>query len=176
METSIEGLDFIDPPSLSSWLELALPVIANWFRRRYGEPTEIQRAAWACLPTGRHLLISAPTGSGKTLAVFLPILTKLIAGTGRVRIDLSVRFAAQSVECGYRAHPHRTSGRIGCAVAGGVSAAACGAERRFDSGGAAAAMAASAGHSADDTGERGGAAQPIESTAIVRRTLLGRRR
>jgi len=94
METSIEGLDFIDPPSLSSWLELALPVIANWFRRRYGEPTEIQRAAWACLPTGRHLLISAPTGSGKTLAVFLPILTKLIAETGREESALTCLYVS----------------------------------------------------------------------------------
>ncbi len=78
METVLEGFKFIDPPRISCWLEQAPPVIANWFRRRYGEPTEIQRAAWLCLPTGRHLLISAPTGAGKTLAAFLPILTNLI--------------------------------------------------------------------------------------------------
>jgi ATP-dependent helicase Lhr and Lhr-like helicase len=78
MEPSIEGLDFIDPPRLSSWLEQAPAVIADWFPRRYGEPTEIQRAAWSCLPAGRHLLLSAPTGAGKTLAAFLPILTQLI--------------------------------------------------------------------------------------------------
>jgi ATP-dependent helicase Lhr and Lhr-like helicase len=78
MEKALEGFDFIDPPHFSSWLEQAPAGVANWFRRRYGEPTEIQRAAWSCLPAGRHLLLSAPTGAGKTLAAFLPILTQLI--------------------------------------------------------------------------------------------------
>ena len=78
METALEGFEFIDPPRVSSWLEQAPAAIANWFRRRYGEPTEIQRAAWSRLPAGEHLLLSAPTGTGKTLAAFLPILTQLI--------------------------------------------------------------------------------------------------
>lgn len=78
METALEGFEFIDPPRVSSWLEQAPVAIANWFRRRYGDPTEIQRAAWSRLPSGQHLLLSAPTGTGKTLAAFLPILTQLI--------------------------------------------------------------------------------------------------
>src|SRR5262245_23722097 len=78
MDTTFEGLEFIDPPRVSSWLEQAPAAIANWFRRRYGEPTEIQRAAWSRLPAGQHLLLSAPTGTGKSLAAFLPILTQLI--------------------------------------------------------------------------------------------------
>ncbi|HZV05236.1 MAG TPA: DEAD/DEAH box helicase [Gemmataceae bacterium] len=78
METVFEGIEFIDPPRVSSWLEQAPAPIASWFRRRCGEPTEIQRAAWSRLPAGKHLLLSAPTGTGKTLAAFLPILTQLI--------------------------------------------------------------------------------------------------
>jgi ATP-dependent Lhr-like helicase len=78
METVIEGFDFINPPRVSSWLEQAPVSIANWFRHRYGDPTEIQRAAWSRLPSGQHLLLSAPTGAGKTLAAFLPILTQII--------------------------------------------------------------------------------------------------
>jgi ATP-dependent Lhr-like helicase len=78
METVIEGFDFIDPPRTSAWLEQAPGTIADWFRSRYGEPTEIQRAAWSRLPSGQHLLLSAPTGAGKTLAAFLPILTQII--------------------------------------------------------------------------------------------------
>jgi ATP-dependent Lhr-like helicase len=78
METANEGLEFIDPPRVSSWLDHAPAAIAHWFRRRYGEPTEIQRAAWSRLPWGQHVLLSAPTGTGKTLAAFLPILTRLI--------------------------------------------------------------------------------------------------
>jgi ATP-dependent Lhr-like helicase len=81
METDFEGFDFIAPPRLSSWLEQAPASIANWFHHRYGEPTEIQRAAWSCMPTGHHLLLSAPTGAGKTLAAFLPILTQLLLDT-----------------------------------------------------------------------------------------------
>lgn len=77
MAISPEGLQFVDPPHLSSWLEQT-PLVANWFRRRYGEPTEIQRAAWSRLPGGQHLLLSAPTGGGKTLAAFLPILIQLL--------------------------------------------------------------------------------------------------
>lgn len=78
MEKTLEGLEYIDPPRLSTWLEQVPAAIADWFRRRYGKPTEIQRAAWSRLPAGQHLLLSAPTGTGKTLAAFLPILTQLI--------------------------------------------------------------------------------------------------
>jgi ATP-dependent Lhr-like helicase len=77
METNLEGIEFVDPPRVSSWLEQT-PLLAEGFRRRCGEPTEIQRAAWSRLPSGQHLLLSAPTGAGKTLAAFLPILMQLL--------------------------------------------------------------------------------------------------
>jgi ATP-dependent Lhr-like helicase len=78
METTTEGLDFVDPPLTTCWLDQAAEPIATWFRQRYREPTAIQRAAWSRLPSGQHLLLSAPTGSGKTLAAFLPILAHLL--------------------------------------------------------------------------------------------------
>lgn len=78
MDNPLEGIDFIDAPRASSWLDEAPEAIASWFRHRYGEPTPIQRAAWSRFPTGQHLLLNAPTGTGKTLAAFLPILTQLI--------------------------------------------------------------------------------------------------
>jgi ATP-dependent Lhr-like helicase len=78
MENVSEGLEYIDPPRTSAWLDGAPEAITRWFRRRYGEPTEIQRAAWSRLPSGQHLLLSAPTGAGKTLATFLPLLTQLL--------------------------------------------------------------------------------------------------
>jgi ATP-dependent helicase Lhr and Lhr-like helicase len=78
METTSEGFDFVEPPCSSCWLDEAPEALAAWFRRRYGEPTAIQRAAWSRLPSGQHLLINAPTGTGKTLAAFLPILAQLI--------------------------------------------------------------------------------------------------
>jgi ATP-dependent Lhr-like helicase len=51
----------------------------EWFRRSFGEPTEIQRQAWPRIAAGGHVLLSAPTGTGKTLAAFLPILANLVA-------------------------------------------------------------------------------------------------
>ncbi len=78
MENDAEGLVFMDSPRTSVWLDQLPDSIAHWFRQRFGDPTEIQRAAWSHLPSGQHLLLSAPTGAGKTLAVFLPILTRLM--------------------------------------------------------------------------------------------------
>jgi len=54
------------------------PVVANWFRRKFGEPTEPQRLGWPEITAGRNTLIAAPTGSGKTLAAFLACLDKLV--------------------------------------------------------------------------------------------------
>jgi ATP-dependent Lhr-like helicase len=53
------------------------PVIAGWFAKRFGVPTEVQARSWPVIASGRHALISAPTGSGKTLAAFLSCLDRL---------------------------------------------------------------------------------------------------
>ncbi len=42
-----------------------------WFDETFEEPTEVQRAGWAAIRDGGHVLLVAPTGSGKTLAAFL---------------------------------------------------------------------------------------------------------
>ncbi|HEY2759440.1 MAG TPA: DEAD/DEAH box helicase, partial [Pirellulales bacterium] len=61
------------------------PIVENWFRQRFGEPTEAQRRGWPEIMAGRNTLIAAPTGGGKTLAAFLACLDRLlreaIAGT-----------------------------------------------------------------------------------------------
>ncbi len=54
------------------------PLIAEWFQRRFGKPTEPQVQGWPEIRGGRDVLISAPTGSGKTLAAFLICLDDLI--------------------------------------------------------------------------------------------------
>jgi ATP-dependent Lhr-like helicase len=58
------------------------PLVAEWFRERFPEPTEPQVRGWPEIRAGHHVLISAPTGAGKTLAAFLICLDKLIR-TGR---------------------------------------------------------------------------------------------
>ncbi len=56
------------------------PLVAEWFRERIGQPTDVQRQAWPKIALGEHLLIAAPTGSGKTLTAFLWALNQLITG------------------------------------------------------------------------------------------------
>ncbi len=54
------------------------PLVATWFRERFGTPTEPQALGWPTIAAGRDTLIAAPTGSGKTLAAFLFCLDKLV--------------------------------------------------------------------------------------------------
>jgi ATP-dependent helicase Lhr and Lhr-like helicase len=53
------------------------PVIAQWFKEKFGTPTEPQERGWPAIQSGAHTLIAAPTGSGKTLAAFLASLDAL---------------------------------------------------------------------------------------------------
>ena len=63
------------------------PIVAQWFEKKFGSPTEPQVRGWPAIQSGAHTLIAAPTGSGKTLAAFLAALDQLfregIAGTLR---------------------------------------------------------------------------------------------
>jgi ATP-dependent Lhr-like helicase len=54
------------------------PLVGDWFRGRFGSPTEPQQRAWPAIRSGDHVLISAPTGSGKTLAAFLSCIDDLV--------------------------------------------------------------------------------------------------
>jgi len=47
------------------------PLIAEWFEKRFGRPTDVQVQSWPAVMSGEDTLIAAPTGSGKTLAAFL---------------------------------------------------------------------------------------------------------
>ncbi|HKN87355.1 MAG TPA: DEAD/DEAH box helicase, partial [Nitrospiraceae bacterium] len=53
------------------------PIIADWFRQRFGAPTDVQAQSWPAIQSGRNVLIAAPTGSGKTLAAFLSCIDSL---------------------------------------------------------------------------------------------------
>ncbi len=54
------------------------PLLREWFRVRYGNPTEPQLQGWPVIRAGQDVLISAPTGSGKTLAAFSICLDDLV--------------------------------------------------------------------------------------------------
>ncbi len=64
--------------SLPASLTWAHPLVAEWFARRFGTPTEPQEQGWPHILAGRTTLISAPTGSGKTLAAFLACIDRLV--------------------------------------------------------------------------------------------------
>ena len=53
------------------------PVIAEWFEKKFGSPSEPQVRGWPSIQAGQDTLIAAPTGSGKTLAAFLAALDRL---------------------------------------------------------------------------------------------------
>ena len=64
--------------SLPESLLWAHPLVAEWFVRQFGTPTEPQEQGWPHILAGRTTLISAPTGSGKTLAAFLACIDRLV--------------------------------------------------------------------------------------------------
>jgi ATP-dependent helicase Lhr and Lhr-like helicase len=64
--------------SLPESLAWAHPLLAEWFVRKFGTPTEPQELGWPHILAGRTTLISAPTGSGKTLAAFLACIDRLV--------------------------------------------------------------------------------------------------
>ncbi|MGE0228174.1 MAG: DEAD/DEAH box helicase [Dehalococcoidia bacterium] len=68
------------------------PAVRTWFERRFGAPTDAQRAGWPHIRAGRDTLLCAPTGSGKTLAAFLAGIDSLIrraeAGTLEAVTDI----------------------------------------------------------------------------------------
>src|SRR5450631_1880338 len=64
--------------SLPESLAWAHPLVAEWFVRKCGTPTEPQEQGWPHILAGRTTLISAPTGSGKTLAAFLACIDRLV--------------------------------------------------------------------------------------------------
>ena len=52
------------------------------FDKLYKQPTAIQSAVEKALQTDKSVLGIAPTGSGKTLAFTLPLLPKVMPGSG----------------------------------------------------------------------------------------------
>ncbi|MBA3461866.1 MAG: DEAD/DEAH box helicase, partial [Deltaproteobacteria bacterium] len=65
-------------PAVPDVLDAFHPLVAGWFRERFGAPTEPQLSGWPRIGAGDDVLIAAPTGSGKTLAAFLACMDELV--------------------------------------------------------------------------------------------------
>ena len=69
------NMSSVEIPVSLGW---AHPLVAEWFARKFGSPTEPQEQGWPEILAGRTTLISAPTGSGKTLSAFLICIDRLV--------------------------------------------------------------------------------------------------
>ncbi len=54
------------------------PLVRNWFRTEFGQPTPAQSEGWPAIQRSENTLILAPTGSGKTLSAFLWAIDSLV--------------------------------------------------------------------------------------------------
>ncbi len=68
-------------------LSLLHPVVAEWFRSKFGEVTEAQSMAVPLIHRRESVLVSSPTGSGKTLTAFLSILNELILKSDKGELE-----------------------------------------------------------------------------------------
>src|SRR6201990_1429413 len=64
--------------SLPAPLTWAHPLVAEWFVRKFGTPTEPQELGWPHILAERTTPISTPTGAGKTPAAFLACIDRLV--------------------------------------------------------------------------------------------------
>ena len=62
----------------NSVLQLFHPLLAEWFSKQVGAPTDVQQQAWPRIAANENVLITAPTGSGKTLTAFLWAIDRLL--------------------------------------------------------------------------------------------------
>ncbi len=71
-------------------------IIADWFKEKFGEPTEPQKLGWPHILSGEDTLIAAPTGSGKTLAAFLCAIDRLVRDgiAGRLANEVKVLYVS----------------------------------------------------------------------------------
>ncbi|MDR7506916.1 MAG: DEAD/DEAH box helicase [Armatimonadota bacterium] len=77
-------------------LDVFHPLVAAWFRERFGDPTPAQALGWPPIIAGRDTLIASPTGSGKTLAAFLWSLDGLVrsAASGDLADETAVIYVS----------------------------------------------------------------------------------
>ncbi|MEM2121903.1 MAG: DEAD/DEAH box helicase, partial [Candidatus Woesearchaeota archaeon] len=66
------------------------PVVADWFRKKFGSFCESQKYAIIPIHERKNILVSAPTGSGKTLCAFTSILSYLITLAEKYELENKV--------------------------------------------------------------------------------------
>jgi len=83
-------------------LTLFHPLIAEWFYRQVGQPTDVQAHAWPAIQSGADVLIAAPTGSGKTFAAFLSCIDQIFKQALARELDDHTCVAGHGRQCRQR--------------------------------------------------------------------------
>lgn len=85
------NVKLIEKPNTDSELFNVLnPVVAKWFKDKFGSFADSQRYAIIPIHERRNILVTAPTGSGKTLCAFSSILSYLITLAERKELENKV--------------------------------------------------------------------------------------
>ncbi|MGB9707898.1 MAG: ATP-dependent helicase [Candidatus Pacearchaeota archaeon] len=81
----------IEKPNTDSEILSALnPIVARWFKEKFGSFADSQRYAIMPIHQRKNILVTAPTGSGKTLCAFTSILNYLISLAERNELENKV--------------------------------------------------------------------------------------
>ncbi|MCX8193771.1 MAG: ATP-dependent helicase [Candidatus Pacearchaeota archaeon] len=78
------------PTSDNEIFALLHPVVASWFKKKFGSFCESQKYAIIPIHERKNILVSAPTGSGKTLCAFTSILNYLITLADKYELENKV--------------------------------------------------------------------------------------
>ena len=72
-------IKYIEKPNTDEEIFDSLnPIIAKWFKQKFGKFSDAQRYSMINIRDRKNLLVSSPTGSGKTLSAFGSILSYLM--------------------------------------------------------------------------------------------------
>lgn len=73
-------MEFIRQPNKDEEIFESLnPVVARWFKEKFGKFSDSQRHSMIPIRDRKNILVSSPTGSGKTLSAFGSILNYLVS-------------------------------------------------------------------------------------------------
>jgi ATP-dependent Lhr-like helicase len=85
------AIKFLEKPNTEEEVRESLnPVVARWFKEKFGSFSESQKYTIIPIRNRKNLLLSSPTGSGKTLSAFASVLSYLMSLEERNELENKV--------------------------------------------------------------------------------------